>query len=282
MKFVYCGFDFFDSCLLDCISSGHELLCAFSHPVDGVYNSSKVIKSVCKQHSVPFHERALSKDDIAGLVAQGCDFVCAAAYVYRLPADELSRAGIRAFNIHPTLLPVGRGPWPLPYYLLKEMDLGGVTIHKVVREFDAGDILGSRKFEIIKSDNLETVSFKARKSAVVLLREILSDFDTRWNGGVPQEAGSYWPMPSERDRTLDFGLSIRELDNIVRAFGKFDSYATFDGRDWLIQDACGWHESHTFPPGTIVDRSAREVLIATRDGFLCLRQFKQEPKYGND
>lgn len=278
MKFIYCGFDFFDLCLSECLSQGHELIGAFTQKVDGVYNTCTKIQALCSSQGVHYQERKITAMDIIDFQKLGCELLITAAFQYRIPSDALNEAGIMGLNIHPSLLPDGRGPWPLPWLILKGLPQGGVTLHKLQQSFDSGEILLQQPFAIENTDNLETLSFKSRVIAAVLMREFLREPNRYWGKSKIQGGGSYWPMPSEAERSLDWNMPVEHILRIVRAFGKFESYANFDGVDWLVQDATVWRESHQFTPGTVVQRTNREVLIAALDGFVCVRQFVREPE----
>jgi methionyl-tRNA formyltransferase len=276
MKFVYCGFDFFGECLRVALQDGHELIAAFCQPVDGHYNSSDLVRSLCAERGVSLQERAMTVADIEEFKKHGCDFLLSAAYSYRIPAVELADAKIKGVNIHPTLLPEGRGPWPLPHIILKRHQLSGVTIHKLAKDFDSGDILLQEKFSVASDENLETLSCKSQMLAARLVQHLIRDLDGYWGRGQPQTMGSYWPAPNEAERTLAWGESVDKIDSVIRAFGKFESYAHFANQDWLIQDATVWRETHKFDPGAVVHRSNHEVVIAASDGYVCLRHFKPE------
>ena len=64
-----------------------------------------------------------------------------AEYSYLVPDTDVKYA----INIHPTLLPNGRGPTPLPY-LINAPEFSGVTIHKICNKFDSGDIIYNPKY----------------------------------------------------------------------------------------------------------------------------------------
>lgn len=65
----------------------------------------------------------------------------AACFPWRLPiaAREASRLGI--LNIHPSLLPVGRGPEPVFWTLRRGERVTGVTVHQMDAGFDTGPIV---------------------------------------------------------------------------------------------------------------------------------------------
>ena len=69
------------------------------------------------------------------------------------------------FNIHTSLLPFYRGAAPIQHALLNGDNITGVSIQKMVKKMDAGDIVHSNELEISKQgkllyDSTRDLSFK--------------------------------------------------------------------------------------------------------------------------
>ncbi len=107
----------------------------------------------------------------------------------------------------------------------------------------------------------------------------MNNFDDYWKNARPQTEGSYWKMPTWDERTINWNMSIKEIDKIIRAFGNFNSFATFDGKDWLVQSAICRKEEHSYTPGTIVERNGEEVVIAVKDGFVRITNYSIDPDF---
>lgn len=117
-----------------------------------------------------------------------------AGYKYKIPVFPESK--IKEINIHPTLLPIGRGPWPLPYIILKNLKSSGVTIHKISEEMDKGDILIQREFEVQANEDIETLSCKSQMIAKKLIIELIQNLDFYYENAVTQGKGEYWHFPT--------------------------------------------------------------------------------------
>jgi len=273
MKIAYFGYDFFASCLERILQDGHEVLCVFTFETDNKYNFNEKIISLATAHGIRVATAAVSADDLRKLEEQGCELLVVAAYPYRVPVES---SKLRGINLHPTLLPEGRGRWPLPHIILKKLRESGVSIHKLDPGFDSGAVLAQARFSVDPDENLETLSCKCQLAAAPLLAKVMSQTDTFWANAVPQNGGSIWPFPSDSEMTLDWRAPVEDIHRVVRAFGKMHSTAEFDGKKWNVADASVWEECHEYQPGSIVLRTNREVLIAARNGFVCLRIFEEE------
>lgn len=65
----------------------------------------------------------------------------AACFPWRLPRAARAAPRFGILNIHPSLLPIGRGPEPVFWTLRRGEPITGVTVHQVDAGFDTGPIL---------------------------------------------------------------------------------------------------------------------------------------------
>jgi len=274
MKIAYCGYDFFHDCLRHLINEGHEILKVFTFECDNRFNFNTYVHEICRQQQIPITQSAISPPDLQQLREQGCELVIAAGYRYKIP--ELDSLNLKGFNVHPALLPVGRGVWPLPWLILTGQTHGGVSIHKLTAQFDAGDILLQSKFEITVDEDLESLSCKTQMHATQALATVMAEFDSKWLNASAQDESkaSLWPMPQRSQRILEWTKGVAELDRIARAFGKFGSCAYFNSHWWWVYSIKVWRQIHHEKPGTVVHKSNTEMVVAACDGFVCLRLFE--------
>ena len=274
MKIAYCGYDFFHACLRRLIADGHEILKVFTFECDNRYNFNRYVYEICEQQQLPIIQNAISAEDLEQLQLQGCELLITAGYRYKVP--ELTSLAIKGINVHPTLLPVGRGVWPLPWLILKEQTHSGVSIHKLTADFDAGDILTQSRFALAQDENLESLSCKTQMVATEALASVMQNFEDNWHKASPQDhqKATLWPMPQRSDRILDWNKSIVEIDRIARAFGKFGSFAYFDNCWWCVYDLKVWQNAHNETLGKVVHKTNTEMVVSVSDGYVCLRVFE--------
>lgn len=271
-KIAFLGYDFFYSSIEALLKSGIEIGAIYTwEGCDNVYNFNEKIIKLAKDLGCELYFTPINAIDIERLTDENYDLIISAAYPFKIPVNNIR---IPCINVHPTLLPVGKGPWPLPLIILKNLRTCGVSIHKASQEFDSGDILLQKSFKIDNNENLETLSCKVQMLSSDLLPELIKNFKKYWNNSKPQGKGEYWKAPTFDDRRLDWSKSITDIDRVFRAFGKFDSLATFNNTDYIVQDLSTWKKNHNFIPGTVSHTTNKEVVVAALDGFVCLRFFK--------
>ncbi|MFL5951356.1 MAG: methionyl-tRNA formyltransferase [Gaiellaceae bacterium] len=142
----------------------------------------------------------------------GADTVVVAAYGLLIPEVVLDER--LWLNVHPSLLPRWRGAAPVERAIMSGDAETGVTIHRTVKELDAGPIAAQRAFPIGEQDDAGAVFAKAAALAAELLDEVLPspDFTPQDEQGV-----TYADKISAADRELDWDEPPDELLNTIRA-----------------------------------------------------------------
>jgi methionyl-tRNA formyltransferase len=157
------------------------------------------------------------------------DTVIVCAYGLLIPDVLLDRN--LWLNVHPSLLPRWRGAAPVERALMAGDAETGVTIHRTIKELDAGPIAAQKAFPIGPEDNAGDVFARAAPVAVELLREVLPS--PRFE---PQPDGvTYAEKITPADRELDWNLPAQELHNRVRALSPhIGAHGIVDGRRVIV------------------------------------------------
>ena len=215
MKIVYFGYDLFADCLERLPALGVEVMAVYSFPSDGVCDFHDRVKTFARERGIPFRVEPVTGEALNALATAGCELMVSAGYAYRIPVEQTTLPGV---NLHPALLPMGRGPWPMPVTILRGLDESGVTLHKLAPRFDEGDILAQTAFALAPDEDLQTLTGKLQTAAVSLLDAFFADPDGAWANARPQEKGEYWPEPREEEMTISHAMTVAEADRILRAF----------------------------------------------------------------
>ncbi|MGD8558980.1 MAG: formyltransferase family protein [Gammaproteobacteria bacterium] len=273
MKIAYCGYDFFSASLQKLLDNKFDVYRIFTVPCDNRFNYNQYIYQIARQHKIPVSEQKIDEKTIAQLQAEDCDLLITGAYFYKIP--DLSATSIKGINIHPTLLPTGRGVWPLPWTILTRQRQTGVTIHQLTPEYDSGNILLQQSFPVAANERLESLSAKLQLTASDMLLDVVNHLDQYWRNAKPQSGEvSIWDYPNPQQRTLNWYDGIDEIDRICRAFGKFGCFARFDNQQWVVYGLIGWKQSHSYEPGIVIHKTNTEMIVAASDGLVSVLYFE--------
>lgn len=275
MKFVYFGYDFMLPAIASVIEKGHELAGIFSFDCDNIFNFNQKCQSFAQKRDLPFVLSPAQDFHLTPFLDQGVALFFAAGYPYKIPPIDTTRA--YAVNLHPTFLPKARGLMPIPNIILNNLeDAAGLTAHKMTTDFDAGDILLQQKFLLSPEETVETYSAKIAIHAPGFVAKLFNQLPALWDKATPQDERKATTIaaPGDQDRLLDWSADINKIKRIARAFGNFGSLGHFDNQLWVVYALDGWRETHDLSPGTIAARLSREIVIAVRDGFVCLKHYQ--------
>ena len=196
-----------------------------------------------------------------------CDYILSAGYSWKIPIGAH-----RGLNIHPTLLPTGRGAWPFPRIILNGCRESGVTLHKLTDRFDAGDIVLQRSFPFDPYETQDTLHCKNQMVGPDLLREWLEKPEELWEQAVPQGKGKYWNLVSDAERTITPDMKPEQVNRVVRAFTNRTVLIETNDGVWYARTAVYQNTDHTCSSGTILYSGNGYLVVAVREGILYASQ----------
>ncbi len=124
----------------------------------------------------PVSLRELGEDST--LLVQSFDLFIVASYGKIIPEAILEKADHGVLNVHPSTLPLYRGPSPIESALLSGEKTIGVSIMKLDKEVDHGPILVQGSIPVESEDTAGTIEVKAGMEGGVLLSQILEHYLT--------------------------------------------------------------------------------------------------------
>ena len=211
-KIIYFGLDALICCLRFIKQCDFEVAKIFTFPDDD-YDKTEAISAFAKENNISVSYSKPTADELQELCDEGVSLMIVGGYPWKIPVIE----SMYQINIHPSLLPNGRGPWPMPTAILRGID-SGVTLHKLTEKIDEGDIILQEIIPADPRDNLVTLTETIGAVACRLLDVFLSNADELWENAKPQTEGEYWSEPEDSERTFELTEHARTIEKILRAF----------------------------------------------------------------
>ena len=229
----------------------------------------------------------LTRDATAAVAALAPDIGVLAASAHLLPTHMLEAFPHGVLNVHASLLPRHRGASPVAAAILAGDAETGATIMRIVRELDAGPVLGRAATPIGPLDDAGALTDRVAALGARLLLDLLGPWAAGEIEAEPQdEALATWaPALRKADGALDWRRPAEELWRRVRAFRPWPLASTTRGGEPLIV-----HEAWPVAapaagaePGAVLDgggaplgealpgRRARAVVACGEGGLALLR-----------
>ena len=223
----------FGADVLERLANRHEIVTLLTRPDAPRGRGRRVApspaKAAAERHGIAVLQPARLTSDVC-LDGRQVDAVVVAAYGLLIPGALLERG--LWLNVHPSLLPRWRGAAPVERAIMAGDTETGVTIHRTVKELDAGPIAAQERFAIGEDDDAGVVFAHAAELAARLLDGVLvaPAFKPQSDDGV-----TYAEKITAADRELDWSQPPRELHNRVRALSPHIGARGFvEGRRVLV------------------------------------------------
>jgi methionyl-tRNA formyltransferase len=208
------------------------------------------IASVARAHGVPLMlpKRLRDiKDELARYEARVGVLV---AYGKIIPQDIIDLFPHGIINIHPSLLPLHRGPTPIESAILQGDNKTGVSIMQLVKDMDAGPVYTQRELPLTGAEAKQELADTLLRMGGDALLEALPDILNNALRPVAQNdsKATYDRLISKKDAPIDWSKSAIQIEREIRAFAGWpQSRATIGGLTVAITKAHVIHESG--PPG---------------------------------
>jgi methionyl-tRNA formyltransferase len=203
----------FGADVLERLAGRHTIASLLTRPDAPAGRGRKHVPPPAKETAERLGIRVLQPERPVQGLDLGAATVVVVAYGLLIPEAVLEEG--LWLNVHPSLLPRWRGAAPVERALMAGDEETGVTIHRTVKELDAGPIAAQEPFPIAPEDDAGAVYSRAAELAAELLGDVLEaqpDFRPQ-----PEEGVTYADKITPRDRELDLSRPAPELVNVVRA-----------------------------------------------------------------
>jgi methionyl-tRNA formyltransferase len=205
------------------------------------------------------------------LAALRPDVGVVAAYGEILRKSVLAIPPLGYLNIHPSLLPLHRGPTPVPGAILAGDTETGVTVMLLDAKMDSGPIIAQQRVPLppdARSDKLTEELFRLGSA---LLLEALAGYAAGASSPTPQDdsQATYTKMLKKEDGAIDWHASAIQIERMTRAYHPWPGAQTLWRGQPLKIIAAQAHPTWggDEPPGALLPRPD-SIWVATGAGAL--------------
>lgn len=182
------------------------------------------------------------------------------------------------FNVHPSPLPLFRGPSPIQATILHGLEEAAISVQVIGEKMDEGNLWAVERFPLTGKETTQSLTQTVSEVSAKFVPNVLKQALSHEISAVPQGNGpSYCQMIGKEDGKLDFNKTAFELHCLVRASYPWPkAFAFADGKEVLITSVWGGFEDlkaeellSDTKPGTVVGfRKDRGIGVACADKTL--------------
>ncbi|WP_445366756.1 methionyl-tRNA formyltransferase [Methylomonas sp. BW4-1] len=279
MKIVFAGTpDFAVPTLKALLDSPHQVCAVYTQPDRPAGRGRKLtaspVKALAVAANIPVYqpENFKSPESIAQLAALDADLMVVVAYGLILPQAVLDIPQQGCINVHGSLLPRWRGAAPIHRAVMAGDAKTGITIMKVVKKLDAGDMLYKAECPISADATSSSLHDQLAQMGAEGLVKVVDQIANDSLQAEPQDEAlvTYAHKLEKQESNLDWQNSAVELDRKVRGLNAWPVAQTlYRGQVLRVWRSQVLDRRAEQAPGTI--RCAEHALdVATGDGVLRL------------
>ena len=227
------------------------------------------IESIALKHDIQIlkfnHDLDVLKADIEFLSA---DLIVTSCFSQKIPESILSIPKIASINLHPSLLPLYRGPDPLFWQIRDGVKETGVTIHLMDNNFDSGNIVAQQRFDVEPSLKMLDLKKKMALESAKLLINTLNDTCFYIESSKPQSTNklSYQSFPEITDFTILDSWNAKRVFDFMKATDGFTRYypIQIEGKPYRLLRAIEFNESENI--GIFIDKN--KIMFPCKKGYV--------------
>ncbi len=266
------------------IEAGHEVVAVVTNYEAASSRKAREleIQSVAEAHNIPVLFPAKLTEIADDLRAMNADIGVLVAFGQIVPESVIDIFPHGIINLHPSLLPLHRGPTPIESVILDGAETTGVSIMQLAKAMDAGDVFAQSVIDLKGTETKQALADQALEIGARMTVELLPDILDGLVAALPQDhtLATYDQKITKQAGELDFNKSAERLEREIRAYAEWPKSRTKIGNiDVIITAAHAVPTNHSDIPGELeIDRDIPVIMIDTADGCLCIDRLKPAGK----
>ncbi len=221
------------------LTAGYDIKAIVSNHAAGTSRSKRrlEIQEIAERYSIPLLLPKNLTDIADQLKSYGAEIGVLVAYGKIVPQAIIDIFPGGIVNIHPSLLPLHRGPTPLESVILSGEIKTGVSVMALVKEMDAGPVYGQSTITLTGHESKQLLADKllaiGSEKVVSLLPGIISGQITP----EPQDntAVTYDKLINKEDGIIDWTKPASQIEREIRAYQGWPKSTTrLAGKDVTI------------------------------------------------
>ena len=267
------------------IDNGYHIIALIAQP-DRPVGRKKILepvptKVVAEKYNIPVYQPVKIRKEFDFVYDLNPDVIVTLAYGQIVPQALLDIPKYGAINLHGSLLPKYRGAAPIQYALMNNDKVSGMTLMKMVKEMDAGEMYDKEEVEISLEDNATTLFEKMGDAALKLILRALPKYLNNELVGIPQDESlvTFCPTIKPEEEKLDLSKSKEEIFGYIRALADVPgAYLYLDEEKFKIYKSKIISNEIIGQIGEIIKADKNGLYIQLSNGILSLLEIQKEGK----
>ncbi|HBQ85721.1 MAG TPA: methionyl-tRNA formyltransferase [Syntrophomonas sp.] len=288
MRLVFMGTsEFAVPALQGLIKNGNTVLAAVTKPDRprgrGGRTYPTPVKDIALNNGIPVVEtkKIREPESIKQVEELNPDLIVVVSFGQIIPSELLYFPKFGCINLHPSLLPLYRGPAPMQRALMAGETKTGVTTMFLDEGLDTGDIIFQREISIPENcDYGELEQVLSQAGAELMVETVDAIAGQQVSRRVQEnEKATYAPLITIEDEKIDWSWPAARIHNQIRGLSPFPgAYAALANTRFKIYRTRVIKDKVKGEPGEIKEITKDGMSIVTGAGVLEILEVQREGK----
>lgn len=283
MKIVFLGTPDFSLKALEALYKYHEVVMVVTQPDKRKGRGKKIQMTPVKEYAIKmgipvFQPENINKSDAIELIRKtDPDLAIVVAYGQILKNDMLNLPKLGCYNIHASLLPSYRGAAPIHRAIINGEKKTGITIMKMDKGMDTGDMIISKETSIKKSDTVGCLHDRLAIIGAEAILEAITQLETGTDVRTVQNnaLATYAPKLTKETGEIDWAQSSEEILNLIRGLNPWPlAYTYYQNIKMKVIEATHFECTSTMLPGTYLQMCNKGFLVKTGNDCILITRIQ--------
>lgn len=234
------------------------------------------IEKWCSRYNIPLFKVDFIVEKLNEIST--CDFGFCVGFMEIIKKEVFTRPKLGIFNLHCGKLPEYRGRAPISRAIINGDKFIYITIHKIDKGVDSGDILLEKKIPILPSDDVNTLYRKCSMEAPRVLIEAYNKLESgKFVLKKQKSSDKSNKRISDQERLINWNSNVTTVNNLIRALlpPYPPAYTYYKGQKIYVC-AARVISRNKRTPGKICDVASNFIDVECKNGTIRLFKLLDE------
>lgn len=267
------------------VQSDIEVVAVISQPDKKVGRKQIIQPTPVKEKALEYNILVLQPDKIKNIEEDiaflNLDLIVTCAYGQFIPEKILNTPRFGSVNIHASLLPKYRGGAPIHKAIIQGDNESGITIMRMVKKMDAGDILFQKSCPIHDEDDFGTLHDRLQALGCSMIQEYLPELFNVELKSIPQDESkvSFAYNISSEEEFVNFNDTMTHVVNKVRGLNPWPvAHSKIDSKKVKLFKVIKTNIDLDSEVGTILGLFENGLAVKVKDGVVLIKELQLEGK----
>ena len=284
MKVVFIGtVDFSYHTLRSLISAEAEIAGVITKKQSKFNSDFKDLSQLCIKYDIDYKyvKNINHEKNIEWIASKEPDVIFCLGWSQILGAEVLKVPRHGVIGYHPAKLPNNRGRHPLIWALVLGLSETASTFFIMDEGADTGDIVSQKQILISENDNAKSLYDKIVKAGCGQVVEILENLKEGKLVRSPQdkEIGNYWRKRNEDDGRIDWRMSAKNINNLIKGLTRpyIGAHFLFNGLQVTVWESeVIKNDEQNIEPGKVLSTLPLGFIVKCGDHSILIKSHEPQ------